>query len=73
MGKWANSVSSPVILLLKFSYFRDREFFSENGARKLKGSRVSRVNEQFPPEIEEKRRALYPVLRQAKKTTNVLA
>jgi hypothetical protein len=33
---------------------------------KLKGSNIW-VNEQFPPEIEEKRRKLYPALRKARK------
>lgn len=66
MGKWSEFKEQPRNIIAKFSYFKDREFIRKNAARKLKGSRVW-VNEQFPPEIEEKRKRLYPVLRQAKK------
>lgn len=66
MGKWSEFKEQPRNIIAKFSYFKDREFIRKNAARKLKGSRIW-VNEQFPPEIEEKRKRLYPVLRQAKK------
>lgn len=66
MGKWSEFKEQPRNIIAKFSYFKDREFIRKNAARKLKGSRIW-VNEQFPPEIEEKRKLLYPVLRQAKK------
>jgi hypothetical protein len=66
MGKWSEFRERPRNIVAKFTYFKDREFIRKNAARMLKGSRVW-VNEQFPPEIEEKRKQLYPVLRQAKK------
>lgn len=56
----------PRKIVAKFSYFKDREYIRINAAKRLKGSRVY-ANEQFPPEIEEKMRKLYPVQRQAKK------
>ena len=52
--------------MAKVSYFKDREYIRLNASKRLKGSQIY-VTEQFPPEIEEKRRKLYPVLRQAKK------
>ena len=42
------------------------EFIRTKAAQKLSGSNVW-VNEQFLPEIEERRKKFYPVMRQAKK------
>lgn len=66
MGKWNEFSVHPRKIVAKFSYFKDREYIRINAAKRLKGSKVY-ANEQFPPEIEEKRRKLYPVQRQAKK------
>ena len=56
----------PRNIVAKFSYFKDREYIRINAVRKLHGTRIW-VNEQFPPEIENNRKKLYPVMRQAKK------
>lgn len=66
MGKWNEFSVHPRKIVAKFSYFKDREYIRINAAKRLKGSKVY-ANEQFPPKIEEKRRKLYPVQRQAKK------
>lgn len=66
MGKWSEFSVHPRKIVAKFTYFKDREYIRINAAKRLKGSGVY-VNEQFPPEIEEKRKKLYPLLRQAKK------
>lgn len=66
MGKWNEFNEHPRKIIAKFTYFKDREFIRTRAAQKLRGSRVW-VNEQFPPEIEEKRKKLYPIMRQAKK------
>lgn len=66
MGKWKEYSSQPRNIVAKFTYFKDREFIRTRAPQKLHKSNVW-VNEQFPPEIEERRRKLYPVLRQAKK------
>lgn len=66
MGKWKEYSSHPRNIVAKFTYFKDRELIRTRAPQKLHKSNVW-VNEQFPPEIEEKRRKLYPVLRQAKK------
>lgn len=46
--------------------FKDIEYNRLNALKRLKGSQIY-VYEQFPPEIEVKRRKLYPPLRQKKK------
>lgn len=66
IGKWNEFSVYPRKIVAKFSYFKDREYIRLNASKRLKGSQIY-VNEQFPPEIEEKRRKLYPILRQAKK------
>lgn len=42
--------------MAKFTYYKDREFIRTHAAQKLKGSNV-RVNEQYHPEIEERRKS----------------
>ena len=66
IGKWREFNEHPRNIVAKFTYFKDREFIRTKAAQKLSGSNVW-VNEQFPPEIEERRKKLYPVMRQAKK------
>jgi hypothetical protein len=50
--------------VVKFNYFRDREFIRQN-ARKLRGTRIG-IAEQFPEEIEKIRQTLYPEMKKAK-------
>lgn len=66
MGRWNEFNEHPRNIVAKFTYYKDREFIRTHAAQKLKGSNVW-VNEQYPPEIEERRKKLYPVMRQAKK------
>ncbi|XP_062619728.1 uncharacterized protein LOC134281270 [Saccostrea cucullata] len=66
MGKWSEFNEYPRNIVAKFSFFKDREFIRTRAPQKLSGTRIW-VNEQYPPEIEEKRKKLYPVLRQARK------
>nr|XP_022331758.1 uncharacterized protein LOC111129597 [Crassostrea virginica] len=66
LGKPNDFSERPRNIVAKFSYFKDREYIRLNAARKLHGTRIW-VNEQFPPEIENNRKKLYPVMRQAKK------
>ena len=51
-------------IVAKFSYRADLEAVLKNAYR-LKGKRFG-INEQFPKEIENRRKALYPVMRKAK-------
>ncbi|XP_062594181.1 uncharacterized protein LOC134255674 [Saccostrea cucullata] len=66
MGKWSEFNEFPRNIVAKFSFFKDREFIRTRAPQKLSGTRIW-VNEQYPPEIEEKRKKLYPVIRQARK------
>lgn len=66
MGKKDEFRTKPRRIVAKFSFFRDRELVRLQAPKKLKGSNIW-VNEQFPPEIEEKRKTLYPVMRTARK------
>ena len=65
MGKYREYSEKPRNIVAKFSFYKDREKVRTRAPRKLKGSRIW-VNEQFPPEIEARRKKLYPVMRQAK-------
>lgn len=60
MGRWNEFNEHPRNIVAKFTYYKDREFIRTHAAQKLKGSNVW-VNEQYPPEIEERRKKLYPV------------
>ena len=62
IGKFNGSASSrPVVV--KFASFRDRERIRMS-ATKLKNTRFS-IREQFPREVVERRKVLYPVMKRA--------
>lgn len=54
----------PRPIVAKFLRYNDREDIRRN-AYKLKGTKIG-IAEQFPKEIAEKRKALYPVFRQVR-------
>ncbi|XP_062577804.1 uncharacterized protein LOC134239653 [Saccostrea cucullata] len=66
LGKPDEYRTKPRNIVAKFSFYKDREFVRKRAPLRLKGSNIW-VNEQFPPEVEEKRRKLYPVMRKAMK------
>jgi hypothetical protein len=66
IGRYDEFRTRPRDIVAKFSFFKDREFIRKRAPRKLRGSHIW-INEQFPPEIEERRKKLYPVMRQARK------
>jgi hypothetical protein len=49
---------------VKLHYFRDKEDIRQN-AKKLKGTRIG-LSEQYPEEINQIRRRLYPEFKKAK-------
>lgn len=57
--------SRPLPIVAKFSFFKEREKIRKSG-RLLAGTNYS-IQEQFPEEIEQRRKPLYPMLRQARK------
>ncbi|KAK3106901.1 hypothetical protein FSP39_002444 [Pinctada imbricata] len=52
----------PRPIVAKFSFFKDREFVRRHAPWTLKGSNYW-VQEQFPVEIEQRRKALYPIMK----------
>ena len=64
VGRKRNAQRKPRAIVVKFNYFRDREFIRQN-ARKLRGTRIG-IAEQFPEEIEKIRQTLYPEMKKAK-------
>ena len=61
--KQGNSVTRSIVC--KFTLFKDREFIRKQ-SKNLKGS-IYYINEQFPPEIIEKRKKLIPQMKAAHK------
>lgn len=55
----------PPPIVAKFTFFKDKERVRKS-AYLLRGKRYG-INEQFPDEIEQRRRKLYPHLRQARR------
>lgn len=54
----------PRTIVAKFSMFKERESVRRSGY-KLKGTNIG-IHEQFPEEIEAKRRELYPLMRKCR-------
>lgn len=59
----------PRTIVARFSHFKDRERVRFAAPKTLKGTEYS-VYEQFPVEIEERRKLLYPKMRSARKNGN---
>ena len=66
MGRFTQDRTRPIVV--KFSRFKDKMNVLRN-AFKLKGSKVG-INEQFPAEINERRKLLLPILKQEKSKGN---
>ena len=58
-------------IVARFLYHQDLEYVLSI-ANRLKGKHYG-IREQFPPEIEQKRRQLYPIMRQAKRQNRQVA
>lgn len=63
-GKFVRGKHRPIVA--RFLYSQERSNILSN-ARKLKGT-FFYINEQFPSEIEEKRRSLYPKLKELRRS-----
>lgn len=59
------TVQRPNLIVAKFTFFKDRERVRK-AAKMLKGTNFS-IQEQFPEEIEARRKPLYPLLKAARK------
>ena len=65
LGKFDYNQLYPRPIIAKFEKFRDKEFVRKTAPDTLKGKPFG-VNEQFPPEIESKRKLLYPEAKKAR-------
>ena len=65
LGKFDSTRSYPRPIIAKFERFRDRERVRLAAPAALQGKDYG-VREQFPPEIENKRRVLYPIMKRYK-------
>ncbi|KAK3084896.1 hypothetical protein FSP39_020969 [Pinctada imbricata] len=59
----------PRPIVAKFSFFKDRELVRSQAPWTLKGSNYW-VKEQFPVEIEQRRKALYPIMKEERRKKN---
>ena len=66
LGKYESTKSRPIIA--KFERFRDRERVRLAAPKALQGKDYG-VREQFPVEIENKRRVLYPIMKRYKQNS----
>lgn len=55
-------VNEAIPIIARFIYHRDLELVLKNGYR-LRNTQYG-VNEQFPAEIENRRRSIYPIMKQ---------
>ena len=69
LGKFDSTKIYPRPIIAKFERFRDRERVRLAAPAALRGKDYG-VREQFPAEIENKRRELYPIMKRYKHNTN---
>ena len=69
LGRFKRGQTYPRPIVAKFTYYKDKETVRQAAPKTLIGSSYS-VNEQFPQEIENRRKLLYPVAKRARQNPN---
>ena len=69
LGKYDPEQKYPRPIVAKFEKFRDKEFVRKSAPATLRGKTFG-VNEQFPVEIENKRKLLYPEAKKARQDSD---
>lgn len=64
--KSTNQNARPRNIVAKFTHYKDRELARKQDPKMLKGTTYC-VQEQFPVETDQRRRALFPVMRGARR------
>ena len=64
LGRFRPGQSRPMLIVAKFTLYGDKEYVRQEAPKILIGTGYS-VNEQFPQEIETRRKVLYPVAKSA--------
>ena len=65
LGRSSYHQPYPRPIIARFESFKDREYVRAAAPKSLVGKRYG-VREQFPPEIEQKRKLLYPIAKRAR-------
>ena len=66
LGKFRRDQQYPRPIIAKFTYYKDKEDVRQTAPEVLMGKRFG-VREQFPQEIEDTRKLLYPVAKNARR------
>lgn len=66
LGRYKRGQTYPRPIVAKFTYYKDKEYVRHAAPKTLIGTNIS-VNEQFPSEIEQRRKILYPVAKNARR------
>ena len=66
LGRFRPGNSRPRPIVAKFTFYRDKEFVRHQAPKVLIGTEYS-VNEQFPKAIEDRRKVLYPIAKNARR------
>ena len=66
LGRYKRGQTYPRPIVAKFTYYKDKEFVRHAAPKTLIGTSIS-VNEQFLSEIEQRRKVLYPVAKNARR------
>lgn len=71
LGRFKRTQRYPRPIVAKFTYYKDKEEVRKAAPKSLIGTNFS-VNEQFPQEIEERRKVLYPIAKDARRNQNTV-
>lgn len=69
LGRFSPQKLFPRAIVAKFTYFKDKELVRTRAAQRLIGTRF-RVKEQYPTEIEDRRKLLYGEAKTARQNPN---
>jgi len=69
LGRYNRRNLRPRPIVVKFTFFKDRELVRSASRQALTGTDFG-ISEQFPQEIEEKRKKLYSVAKKARENVN---
>ena len=66
LGRYKRGQTYPRPIVAKVTYYKDKEYVRQAAPKTLIGKSIS-VNEQFPSEIEARRKVLYLIAQNARR------
>ena len=66
IGRYYNGKNRPIVT--KFAYYPDRERVRKSGAMLKENRSPYSVGQQYPKEVQERRKALVPIMKQARES-----